>query len=176
MKTLVVILLALVAMPACDEGPTSPSDPVGEVWLLASIGAGGTGPIVVPENERYTIQFFESGRVLVRADCNTCGGSYALTGTALSLGALACTRAFCGTTSLDGMFMQALGQTRSLARSGNELRLLGDGPVLRFLEQRAARPFRASFAAPRPRNERHRTDPDQMPMYAVGHVLAGPRR
>jgi heat shock protein HslJ len=131
MKTLVV-LLAVVAMSACDEGPTSPSDLVGDVWQLASIEAAGAGAIAVPEPDRYTIQFLESGRVSVRADCNTCGGSYALTGTALSLGALACTRVFCGTTSLDAVFMQALEQTRSVARSGNELRLQGDGRVLRF--------------------------------------------
>jgi len=148
MKTLVVILLAAVGMTACDESPTSPSDPVGEVWRLATIGTGGTGPIVVPESEPYTIQFLESGRVAVRADCNTCGGSYVLTGTALSLGALACTRAFCGTTSLDGMFMQAIGQARSLEQFGDELRLHGDGPLLRFFQQPAERPSRASFAAP----------------------------
>jgi heat shock protein HslJ len=132
MKTLVVILLAVVAMSACDEGPASPSDLVGDVWRLALIETAGTGALVVPEPERYTIQFLESGRLQVRADCNTCGGSYALTGAALSLGALACTRVFCGTTSLDGVFMQALEQTRSVARSGNELRLQGDGRVLRF--------------------------------------------
>ena len=130
MKTLAVILLAVAGMTACDESPTSPSDPVGEVWRLASIGTGGTGPIVVPESERYTIQFLESGRVAVRADCNTCAGSYVLTGTALSLGALACTRAFCGTTSLDGMFMQALGQTRSLEQSGDRAPPAGRWPGL----------------------------------------------
>ena len=131
MKTF-VILLAVVAMTACDESPTRPSDLVGEVWRLASIEAAGTAPIIVPDPERYTIQFLESGRVSVRADCNSCGGSYTLAGTALSLGPLACTRAFCGATSLDGAFTQALGQARSLARRGAELYLQGDGRVLRF--------------------------------------------
>jgi heat shock protein HslJ len=130
-KTLLVVLAA-VAMMACDESPTNPSDLVGDVWRLASIDTAGTGPVIVPDPDRYTIQFLESGRLSVRADCNTCGGSYALTGTALSLGALACTRAFCGNTSLDGMFTQALGQTRSAARRGAELHLAGDGRVLRF--------------------------------------------
>jgi heat shock protein HslJ len=128
----VVILLAVAAMTACDESPTRPSDLVGDVWRLMSIETAGGAPIAVPDPDRYTIQFLESGRVSVRADCNTCGGSYVLTGTAVSLGALACTRAFCGAASLDSAFTRALGQTRFLARSGPELRLQSDSGALKF--------------------------------------------
>lgn len=126
------LVLGVVALSACDESPTSPSDLVGETWRLASIERSGASPIVVPDPSRYTIQFLAGGRVSVRADCNTCSGPYVLDGLALSIRALACTRAFCGTASLDGEFTQALGQARLLARAGSQLTVRADGVTLQL--------------------------------------------
>ncbi len=126
------LTLAIVLLIACDETPTRPSDLVGETRRLVSIERIGAAAIAVPDPARYTLQFLDGGRVSVRADCNTCGGSYVLAGTALSIGTLACTRAFCGAASLDGVLTQALGQARALARVGPVLTIRGDSAVLRF--------------------------------------------
>lgn len=131
MRAIGVVVL-LVAVFGCDESPVSPSDLRGETWRLVLIERAGMPLSTVPDPARYTIQFLESERVSVRADCNTCGGSYALTGTALSINALACTRAFCGATSLDGELVQGLGAARSLVRAGSRLTIRGDSITLQF--------------------------------------------
>lgn len=131
MKRLLVAL-ALSAAIACDETPTSPSDLVNLNWQLVSIARSGSAVIAVPDPARYTIQFTDGGRVAIRSDCNTCGGPYTLSAAALSLGPLACTRAFCGSTSLDSTFTDALAGARSLARTGSELVIRGNDVELRF--------------------------------------------
>lgn len=126
------IVVVLVALLGCDQSPVSPSDLRSGTWRLALIERAGAPLTTVPDPTRYTIQFLESERVSVRADCNTCAGSYTLTGTTFSVGALACTRAACGATSLDSVFVQALGATRSLVRSGSGLMIRSDSATLQF--------------------------------------------
>lgn len=128
----VVCAAALLLAAACEESPTRPSDIQGQTWRLVSIQRGGAAPIAVAEPSRYTLRFADAGRINVRSDCNTCGGGYSMTGTSVSIGALACTRVFCGPVSLDGEYTGALGSARSLARSGDELTIQCDGVVLRF--------------------------------------------
>lgn len=126
------LVVVLVAVFGCNENPVSPSDLKGATWRLVLIERAGTPLITVLDPSRYTIQFLENERVSVRADCNTCGGSYALTGTAFSTGALACTKAFCGATSLDGAFVEGLASARSLARKGSRLTIRSDGTTLQL--------------------------------------------
>jgi heat shock protein HslJ len=126
------VLLAL-ALAACDEAPLAPSTATDTAWKLESIERDGQSAVPVPDPGRYTLQLDPTGRLSVRADCNTCGGSYTLSGPSLTVGnALACTRAFCGTASLDTAFLAALSGTQTVTVSATNLALRGNGTTLRF--------------------------------------------
>jgi heat shock protein HslJ len=127
-----VLAAALLLVAACDESPTRPSEIQGQTWRLVSLQRAGAAPIAVADPSRYTIRFVDAGRVNARSDCNTCGGGYSMTGASVSIGALACTRVFCGAASLDAEYTRALESARSLARSGDELIVQCDGVALRF--------------------------------------------
>ena len=128
-----LILLAVVAVAACDESPASPSELVGDVWQLVSIEATGAAPIGIPDPARYTIQFLEAGRVSVRADCNTCGGTYTLNGqTLMAAPSMACTRAACPTMAFENIYMKLLGGESGVSLSGGTLELTSPRGVLRF--------------------------------------------
>jgi heat shock protein HslJ len=128
LATIVMVALAF----GCDDAPTHPSAIQDVTWKLETIELDGASPIRVPDPERYTLRLETTERVSVRADCNSCGGTFTLSGTSLSIGSLACTRAFCGDTSLDGTFTKALGNARTLTGSPTQLVIRGDGVVLRF--------------------------------------------
>ncbi len=84
------------------------------MWRLVAIEPA-TGPsIAVADGSRYWIEFLSETRLSARADCNTCSGSYTLSGTTVTIGPLACTRAFCGEASLDTPFTQGLTDAREL--------------------------------------------------------------
>jgi heat shock protein HslJ len=130
------ILPALVAMvglaPACGDTPNAPSDLTGRTWRLVSLDRSG-GTIAVASPDRYTVRF-DADRLAVRSDCNSCGGSYAIAGTTLQVGPLACTRAYCGDASLDADFSQALGSATSISENGGTLLIQSPGVTLRFVE------------------------------------------
>ena len=56
-----------------------------------------------------------------RADCNRCSASYSAAGTNLEIGALACTRAYCGDESLFDDYVAALDAATSFERSSASL-------------------------------------------------------
>jgi heat shock protein HslJ len=122
---------AVIVLAGCDEAPLAPSAISGETWRLVSLQEAGAAPIQVTDPTRYTIQFAEDSRLSVRSDCNSCGGPYALTGSSLKVGGLACTRVFCGDASLDARFTAALQQAQT-ASLDDELTIEGGGVRLRF--------------------------------------------
>jgi heat shock protein HslJ len=117
---------------ACDESPTRPSDLIGERWRLTAIERAGLPVLSPPAGRQFTLEFMDAGRLGVRADCNSCGGSYELHGSNLTIRPLACTRAFCGTDSLDTPFLQALGEARAVHRDASELTIRAGTTSLRF--------------------------------------------
>ena len=124
--------LFVAATAACDEAPTAPSDLIGGTWRLVSIDRAGLPSLAAPSGGRFSIEFLADSRLAVRADCNSCGGTYELTGARFSIGPLACTRAFCGADSLDTPFLQALTDARSIDRNGSELTIRAETVSLRF--------------------------------------------
>jgi len=66
------------------------------------------------------------------SDCNSCGGSYTLSGSSLDLSALACTRAFCGDASLDAAYSQALSGTKTVSITGSQMTITGGGVTVQF--------------------------------------------
>jgi heat shock protein HslJ len=105
---------------------------IGATWQLVSIQRDGSDPITVADPSRYTLQLDADGRARVKSDCNSCGGSYTLTGSTLQFGPLACTKAFCGDTSLDSVYSQALDGTKTVSISDSTLTIAGGGVTLKF--------------------------------------------
>jgi heat shock protein HslJ len=123
----------LSVAPGCNESPTSPSDLIGETWRLVEIERSGLPSIPAPTGREFTIEFLDAARISVRADCNSCSGTYELLDEArVTIQPLACTRAFCGNDSLDTLYLQALSEARGLRRNGDELTIRSDDIALRF--------------------------------------------
>lgn len=83
-----------------------------------------------PDN--YTLDFQDSGRLAVKADCNVCSGTHSISGDALQIGPLACTRAFCGATSADVLFLDLLSTARTMGVRGIELSIDSPKGTLRL--------------------------------------------
>jgi heat shock protein HslJ len=92
----------------------------------------GQAPQPVPAGASYTLSFADS-RFSVRADCNSCGGTYTLSGTTVNLGPnLACTRAACPTMQFEAMYTNVLSGEATVAMAGNTLILTSARGVLSF--------------------------------------------
>jgi heat shock protein HslJ len=68
-----------------------------------------------------------NGKIGVKADCNTGGGSYTTDDNNISFGRIFTTKMFCGEKSLDSRFMQGLESARSFRVEGNNLLIGGEG-------------------------------------------------
>ena len=102
------------------------------MWKAQSLEtSAGVTAIARPEN--YTVEFRDRGQLAVKADCNTCSGSYTLNGASLQIGPLACTRAFCGAASNDTAFLDILTNARTYGVLGAELTIDSSKGVARFL-------------------------------------------
>jgi heat shock protein HslJ len=67
---------------------------------------------------------FADGRLSTRADCNTCGGAFTISGQTLTAGpALACTRAACPTMEFENLYTSLLSGDSTVTASGNTLLL-----------------------------------------------------
>ena len=129
-KTSVIILAALGAV-ACDRNPAADETPIGVEWRLESITASGTR-VDVPADARYTLKLDLDGRVSVRSDCNSCGGGYTLAPGTLAVTPLACTRAYCGDTSLDPRYPQYLSGAQSWEAGDGRLVIVTADATLAF--------------------------------------------
>jgi heat shock protein HslJ len=127
-----LIITAAALTAGCEENLVGPSDVVGQLWQLVSIEREGTAPVTVPDPSRYTLLLEQDGRVSVRSDCNSCGGSYSMRSLSVDIAPLACTRVFCGEASLDSVYTQALQGTKTVSPGGAEMTISGNGTVLRF--------------------------------------------
>ena len=120
------------AATACTDNSVGPSGVIGGTWQLVSIQRNGSDPISVANPSRYTLRLDEDGRVRVMSDCNSCGGSYTLSGSTLAFTPLACTRAFCGEASLDSIYSRALDGTSTVSVNDSTLSITGGGVTLQF--------------------------------------------
>jgi heat shock protein HslJ len=115
---------------SCGGDVVGPSDILGE-WRLAAIRRADFSTTEVPATLRMTADFGEDDRLGIRADCNVCGGSYALEGDAAVVGPLACTRAACASAPLDSEFVGLLEGRSSISLDGDRLVLSSaDGALL----------------------------------------------
>lgn len=130
-RFLVFVLLAIGL--GCDDNPVGPT-PIRDVtWKLESIERPGSPSVAVPNPEQYTLRLESDGRLNIRADCNTCNGRYSLNGTSISIvSPMACTRAFCSLSSLDGSYVAALESAQLATAANSQLIVQGSGVTLRF--------------------------------------------
>ena len=127
-----VLLSTCAALAACSDPLAGPSDVQGE-WRLQSIQQPDHSITTVADPARFTIRFQADGRLAVRADCNSCGGSYRLEDGSLDTGPLACTRAFCVTTApFDTVFVTVLDGRSHVRASGDRLTVTSERGTLVF--------------------------------------------
>jgi len=135
-----LVALATLACNSNETGPAQPNDAsgggpemiTGMDWYLVAFDTGAEGTISVPPTETYTAVFGEQQDLHAQADCNVCNGGYGTSGAELSIGVLACTRAYCGDDSLHDRYLKALGGSLTYERGGSELRIEYDEGVMRF--------------------------------------------
>ena len=132
LPVLVLLMLTSGAVACDDENPISPTEIRNVTWKLESIERPGSATITVPNPEQYTLRFESDGSLSVRADCNTCGGRYALEGSSLSVGDVACTLIACAVPGLDTTFTSVLRNVRSATVSEGRLVITGTDFTLRL--------------------------------------------
>ena len=129
----------VVMVASCDETATSPvTGPTNLVttspWKLQWIDRPGTGVVRAQDSDRFTLDFDGQGHVSVQADCNRCTGSYSLGVNQVTVGAMACTRAFCLTAPFDTDYVGVLSGDSAVVVSGATLELISSRGTLRFLK------------------------------------------
>ncbi|MBM3771211.1 MAG: META domain-containing protein [Acidimicrobiia bacterium] len=136
-RALVLCLLVAVFV-GCDESPaTLPSgvltDRLSGTWTLVSLQPAGEPEQPTPIPARYTLTF-AGERVTTLADCNTCNGTVAVSGTTVSIGPLlACARAACLTQAFASTYVGLLSGESTITRvTGVTLELSSSRGTLRF--------------------------------------------
>ena len=129
-----VLTLGACATPTPD---TLPTEMLGVEWQLHSVlESEPAAQSVIPDPQRYTIQFTAEGTAAIRADCNDALGNYTVQGSSMTITLGPATLAFCGEDSGDQLYMAALGQVSSYALSefGMQLAVGDDAARLSFIE------------------------------------------
>jgi heat shock protein HslJ len=85
-----------------------------------------------PAGATYALTFSD-GRLSTRVDCNTCSGTFGLSGQTLTAGpALACTRAACPTMAFENEYTRVLAGDSAVALSAGTLVLSSSRGTLRY--------------------------------------------
>ena len=116
-----IVVIALFAVGCGDDDLTSPSTVIGGVWKLQSLEIPGKGLVQIPIPANYTVEFKDGGQVAIKADCNSCSGTYSISGEAMKISAMACTTAFCGSASFDTAFLAVLNSANTFGVKDGEL-------------------------------------------------------
>ena len=138
--------LFVVIASACSTSPTAPTRSnvasataytaaqLEGTWSLTSIHPAGTSPQQRPDNAVYSITFATDNRLSTRADCNVCGGAFAVSGATLTAGPnLACTRAFCPTASFESAYTTILSGDSVVTATGSTLTLQSSRGSIQFV-------------------------------------------
>jgi heat shock protein HslJ len=138
-------LVAALSLAACNGTIAGPSNVPGRaptaavaietnaVWYLRSI-ASAEGPILTIEDPSpFTLTLGDDGTLSARADCNRASGGYRISGTTLSIGPIASTKAYCASAPTDGQFLMLLDGENVIAGSGSTLQLSSPRGTLRFV-------------------------------------------
>jgi heat shock protein HslJ len=127
------LVVALLAAGCTTDTVTSPTtEQLAGSWVLVSIQPAGKAEQPTPAGVSYGVTF-AAGRVTAHADCNTCSGVLALSGSTLTAGpTLICTRAACPTMAFENMYTLILAGDSTVGVLGSKLTLTSPRGVLRF--------------------------------------------
>jgi heat shock protein HslJ len=104
----------------------------GAVWQLQSLARAGAAAVTVADPSAFTMSL-NNGALQLRADCNRATGTYTMSGNTLSVGpALASTKAYCGSASLDTDYLALLSGENTVSISGQTLQLSSSRGALTF--------------------------------------------
>jgi heat shock protein HslJ len=142
-----VWMLALASCGATN-GTTLPEAPIpggssasvsanipGGTWHLVSLRENGQAEVSIADPGTFTAVFGDDGRVQIKADCNRCVAGYtARSNGSLTVGLMACTRAFCtATTPTDTTFANLVAGAQAWSSPDDaHLELVAGTGVLRF--------------------------------------------
>ena len=134
----------MVSIAGCAQTVTAPTSAPNSADISAALGTGGvwklqslTRPdsttVTVSQPDRFTLELLDStGRTAVRADCNRGAGPFTLNGSALTVGLMAVTRAYCSSAPFDDEYLKLLSGDSVLTLSGTSLQLSSSRGTLRF--------------------------------------------
>ena len=139
---IVVVASLAIGCAQASLPPTSPSsvgrsqalasEDLAGTWILLSVQPAGQPDQAAPAAASYTLTFAD-GRLSTRADCNTCSGTFSVSGQTLTAGpALACTRAACPTMEFESAYTSMLSGDSTVTLSDDSLVLSSPRGVLRF--------------------------------------------
>jgi len=132
--------LSLAACSGTPAGPsetapapiTSPAIETNAVWSLRSIVNADGSVQAIKDPTLFTVVLAGNGRVNARADCNRAMGGYSLSGSTLSIGPMASTRAYCATAPVDQQFLTLLIGDNIVTTSDATLQLSSPRGTLKF--------------------------------------------
>jgi heat shock protein HslJ len=142
--TWIPLCAGLAACSGSGEVPFGPTTPGGGsaasgsgpaaselqgLWKLERLAKAGQAPIELSASDHFSAEF-TSDRVLLVADCNRCTGSYTAGAGTLSVGPMACTRAYCQSAPLDIDFAMLVGGAEHWLTTGDQLALQAANGVL----------------------------------------------
>jgi heat shock protein HslJ len=132
-RRLAATLAVLLLVVGCNGGSGGPAGALVGRWQLDSFQRSDGQPVAVPTPERFTVTFEADGRLSIRADCNTCAGTYRVDRSSLTFGPqLACTQAACPSAPFDREYVTALAGATSFLVVGNDLTIISAGGILGF--------------------------------------------
>ena len=132
-RMLAPLTVLLLGMCVFDVAATA--DLQGTTWRLLKIQSMDDTAFTPDEPDRYTLTFGADGRVSVRADCNRGTGSWqSESGSQLTFGPIAATRALCPPGSISDTFLAQFQWVRSYMMQDGHLFLatMADGAIIEF--------------------------------------------
>ncbi len=138
--TALIVLTGLMLAACGGAGTPTPagSNLLGKTWLWQKTEFNGGKDIPVLQPDAYTLQFQSDGKVNIKADCNSGGGSYTITNNVdLTIHIDTLTRAICPPESLSDEYINELNDTGSytIERNGELVLALKSGAGMRFKAQ-----------------------------------------
>ena len=128
-----IALIAIGATSCSNDTLTSPTSAsqLNGTWRLFQMTQGGTVHNEALTAGRFSVTF-STDRVDAKADCNTCTGPATLSGSTLTVSALACTRAACASAPVDTRFTSVLSGAVTVRINDRLLQLNSAQGELRF--------------------------------------------
>lgn len=114
---------SLTPQTTTSQGPASDRSSLIGRWQLERIEVSKDKTVTPPSPENYQVEFFESGSIVARLDCNRARGNYTVTGSSLTIEPNLSTLMACGEVSIAREFTKALQTVTSFRRTADTLLL-----------------------------------------------------